>query len=661
MKKFLTCLMIFYGIHSGVISQNLLTMERDTVYYGEYIGVEKFGYYNTDTSFIKHGKYTFDSRLFNVPISNKLQQLKISGNYKDEKFDGFWEYKLSEYDLDIFDLNDGRVLELDYQLNGIERNARFSYQLGIPQGVWRIDNVIVENKRKLPESSGAIFRFRDGVAVGDFSFEGVVSKSALTGNLNNDGFLNGEVTIQYLIEGNPKLEKRNYENGFLTKIEVFSGGQLEQSLIFEDVIQQLDDSNGKLDKINFTISEEGFGSVFQNGYNEEDSKLLMQKAGNEVFERVIERYNRFSGNSEKERTKPQFKLTRRFKFIYPDEEDSLVRFLEPKLKIMLSEYNDFLSNPKFILNKSRIDSLPYIFGFIDHARKKSQEMLDVVELIRNGYFDFLYRPNYYPNGLTGLNRPDIFLFEENQIQKEASFDLGVYVDSPIDMVNQMNQASEILSKKADKFLEYSFLETKIFDEQASIDSLDNLIVQLRTKTDALYSFFQIIPVGKSFEEMPLDYRVYRVLHNNLIQKLQEDYLDAEEFENKILIGKELTCILNFLSDEFKKINEIEQMPERLEADFTRFSPNPFFERDIETKILQGIYNKGTGPLFNEYINDLFSSRNCKELKDHIGKFDKLEKRLKELARDSDDLEVGRLDRALRRENIPSRIERLLNL
>lgn len=66
-------------------------------------------------------------------------------------------------------------------------------------------------------------------------------------------------------------------------------------------------------------------------------------------------------------------------------------------------------------------------------------------------------------------------------------------------------------------------------------------------------------------------------------------------------------------------------------------------------------------MFNAYAENLFESRNCKDLQNNLEKFRKLENRLKELVKRSDTEEVVRLDRALRRENIPSRIERLLNL
>jgi hypothetical protein len=663
MLKNIIYISLFLLVFFDAKAQRAPFMERDTVFLEEFLGKERFQYIMKDAQLIKHGSYTFNSQLFNQVLSKNLNQLQIKGNYVEGRFHGLWEYKLSELELEIKGIGEGRNVVLDYSLEGVDRIGKFNYKLGVPDGNWRIDNVTIKQNRRLSETNGGSIDFKDGVAVGSISFDGLRSRNFLKGNLNEFGFFDGELVIEYTKNNVRIKEVRTYNNGFLVKL-VKSGPNTPEDIVnitYSDVVSKLDDADGRIEGINFTISDEGFGVSFQNGYNEDDEKLMEQKDGNEILLDVLSRFKRFAKDLPDEREEPLFNLTRRFKYIYPENEDSIIRFMEPKLKIILDEYNSFLSNPKFILNKQRIDSLPYIFGYIDHARRKAQDMLDVVNLVNEGFFDFLYRPNYFPNGLPNLNKPDKFTYLDNGKEVEAEFDLGVYVDSPTNIITQIDDFSEILRERTDQFLEYSFMEIRIFDEQATIDSLDNLIVQLRTKTDALYSIFQVIPEGKSFDEMPLDYRIYRVLQNNLLQKLQNDYLDAEIFENKVQLGEEFTCILSVLAEEFDVIIDIENLPSRLDKEFTRYSPNPFFERDIETKILQGIYNKGTGPLYNEYITDLFSSRNCKELINHLRKFERLEERLLELVNDSDNAEVGRLDRALRRENVPSRIERLLNL
>lgn len=653
----------FFFILFQANGQNLQMVERDTIYLEEFLGIEKVQYYMEDTLFVKQGNYDFISQLYNQLLSNSIRKLQIKGKYQENRFHGQWEYKLSDLDLDIKSLTEGSNMGLEYYLNGIERSAKFNYLNGIPEGNWMIEVVTVKDNKRLPETNGGNFTFKDGIAVGEFKFDDLQGKNFLRGNLNDEGFFDGDLILRYIYNGDEIKESRVYRDGFLIKLNKFNEteGTLDVDIVYEDVVQKLEDSDGQIQEINFRISEEGFGVLFQNGYTMIDEKLIEQVEGNSILDNIFYRFNRFSEGLTDEREGPTFKLTRRFKFVYPEEEERLIRSVQPRLNIMLDEYNDFLSNAKFILNRDRIDSLPYIFGFIDHARRKAQDMLDVIELTEEGFFDFLYRPNYYPNGLPNLNQSDSFTYEEAGEEKEAKFDLGIYVDSPYRIMEQMEAFTDTLKQQTDEYLDYSYMEISIFDEQATIDSLDNQIVQLKVRADALYSFLQVIPEDRTFEEMPLDYRIYRVIHNNTLQRLQNEYLDAEDYDQKVGLGVELTCMFNYLIEQHDEILFIENMPERLDREFTRFSPNPFFERDIETKILPAIYGKGTGPLFNAYAENLFESRNCKDLQNNLEKFRKLENRLKELVKRSDTEEVVRLDRALRRENIPSRIERLLNL
>ena len=91
-------------------------------------------------------------------------------------------------------------------------------------------------------------------------------------------------------------------------------------------------------------------------------------------------------------------------------------------------------------------------------------MLEVVERTEEGFFDFLYRPNYYPDGLPNLNEPDKFSYEEDGQEIEAVFDLGVYVDSPTDIIEQIDIFADSLRKKTDNLLEFTSMQMRIFDE-----------------------------------------------------------------------------------------------------------------------------------------------------------------------------------------------------
>ncbi|WP_194774485.1 hypothetical protein [Pararhodonellum marinum] len=649
---------------TAVLGQATEVYQGSTVYLGKYIGDEHYEFVFDDTVKIKNGFYTFESRLITEAFTGEINQLSVDGRFRNGKFDGVWDYKLLELQLEIEKLNLLRNVTLSYEINGFESSTKFNFNEGLANGLWFVENRKIESNRRLNEQRECFLSFDQGLAVGNFGFDSFSGTGKVTGDLNEEGFLEGQITFEYIEDGHAIKEIREYSDGFLLKIIKYSqeDNVLLEELIYDDVMDQLEKKNGKFEGIDFTISEEGFGILFQNGYNEEDPKLTTQKNGNSILFDLISRFERYSDRTDTLESKPPiYNFTRRFKFVYPETDDSLTNVLQPVLNSMVEEYNDFLSNPRIILNRQRIDSLDYIFGFIDQSRRNVDRLIDVVDLMKEGYFDFLYRPNYFPNGIPGLNRQRNFIYESNGGEVEAPFDIGVFIDSPDALLEQMVVYTKTLQAKTDDMLSYLSKEIRIFDQQATIDTLDLQIVQKKAKTDALYSYFSIIPEGKKIEDMPLDYRLYRIITNNLIQDLQAEYLDEENFDTKVSLGEEIVCVLEFFEDNLNNIKEIENMPDELDRKFTRYSPNPFFERDIETKILPAIYQKGAVRLYEHYLDRMFGSRSCEEIKRRFNRFGILNSRLLDLSSRSDEQEVQRLDRALRRENVPTRIARLLNL
>lgn len=125
-------------------------------------------------------------------------------------------------------------------------------------------------------------------------------------------------------------------------------------------------------------------------------------------------------------------------------------------------------------------------------------------------------------------------------------------------------------------------------------------------------------------------------------------------------GEKLILLLNALDGNYHRIMAIERMPASLDSAFTRYIPNPFFERMAESKIKQHIYQKGGVRLFDFYLDQLKSTKDHQQFVSAIDEVFKLYDRLNELA-ESDDEEVERLNKRLRRETIPERIRRLLGL
>jgi hypothetical protein len=646
-------------------AQTLERVQQDTVYLNLYKGIEKYQIDTRAGNRQKQGIYSFKSEPAFSPDYSRIDQLQIQGNFENGKYQGSWEYKVGEYLVSLKGIQDSRQLNIDLDLNGVERVILLNYHNGQPQGNWKIVNYPISNNRRQGETEAGNFQFEKGLAVGKFNFKGFYQDLSILGQLNDQGFLDGELTLEYVIENEKFKEIRNYKDGFLLKISIFKGADFSEQIknvVYEEVATRLEHGLGTGGNgVKVSIGEKGFGVQFQNGYASDHEKLTVQTIGNFYIQDFIDRFQKFGKNHSEAREEPQFNFTRRFKYEYPSSEDSVLRYLAADLRAIENEVSDLLANPRILLYQAAFSDLAFPRGFLIHARGKAAILLEVTELLQSDSFDFAYRPNFFPEGILGLNAPDHYSYEENQIQKEALFDVGVFIDSPDHMIEKMQSYATALKSEVISNLGFIYEKTKVLDEQSTLDSLDSQIFLKSAKVDALYSFFQQIPDGVSEKDFPLDFRIYRSFKLGLLQELRNEYLEEKVMERKIFLGKTLISWLLQFEQSYSQISLLNGFSERMDRYFTRYSPNPFFEREIETKVLPQIYGKSTTLLFQQYLRNLVSSRKIEDLDSNLKKIENLELRLVELSKQYNDPEVIAIDRALRRENSSARIERILKL
>jgi hypothetical protein len=141
------------------------------------------------------------------------------------------------------------------------------------------------------------------------------------------------------------------------------------------------------------------------------------------------------------------------------------------------------------------------------------------------------------------------------------------------------------------------------------------------------------------------------------QKIQR-YANETEIDKRLEAGRSIINLLNAIIKVKPQLNTIKAMPAKLDKVYTEFRPNPFFDRDVESRIRNGIYTRGTEILLPYLIREMLASENSATLLLNAEQIFKLEAIMLSLAR-SEDPDVVRLNRRLRRENQPERIKRLL--
>jgi hypothetical protein len=421
-------------------------------------------------------------------------------------------------------------------------------------------------------------------------------------------------------------------------------------------------SNPEIKSVHFEMTgEDGFGVLFDNGYSENDERISIQKKGNEVFNSYLEFFLNYISFNSNEFTPPTYHLTRRLKYYYPKNEDSLSMSLSNLLDSLCTSFDDFLNQPRYKLYKEKSDTLSKAMSYIGKAHEKCTILREVLTKINSGFFDYNYRSNFYMNGINGLNKPDSISYQKSTgLKVTIPFDMPIHIDNSKDLLLNMNLYAKELGKKSFEQQKRAVNKVKLFKEQEEIDKLDRSILTLQEINDSLYRDVPKQLKDLDFNQLPFSNKIYLVFNNSKIADLKNKYLQSEEYNQKVEYGIELECLLNGLHLNYHRIISIEHFQKSLDSLFTIYVNNPFDFRQFESKILGNIKEKGGFILFNHYLDELLKSNKCSDLEKKLVKIEVLQKRLEELALNYKDESIIKMNRLIKRENVPSRIERLLS-
>jgi hypothetical protein len=394
-----------------VFGQKAQTLETDTFLYNFYSGLLKFNFIvDSNENIIKTGIYTFDSKM-NQAIKNNqvyLEKLNVSGQFSDNKKDKTWSYHINKYFVNINDVQGSWKYTLNYNLDGEHLSYRFNFNKGVPTGLWTLKSTEIKNGILQKEKTYASLSYQNGLLSNNFNLDYSIPEhgsSFVRGSVNTEGFVDGDLLLEYVKNGQTISETRKYKNGFLISIEK-KNKNTDSVLVFiqyDDVLEKLAELETNLESLNYTISTRGFGIEFDNGYQRYTPKIKEQQDGNFLLFQLFHLFDMCFIEDTVCYDKPDVNFTRRFKFIYPESDDSMQVVLRERIDHHTKKLNEFVDNPKYIINKQKSDSLSYFYAYLKHSLSKINIIDDVVTKVEDGYFDFLYRPNYYRNGVPELN------------------------------------------------------------------------------------------------------------------------------------------------------------------------------------------------------------------------------------------------------------------
>ncbi len=631
---------------------------------GSYAGKETYYVLSKDTILLKDGKYTFISDLLKEASNDSVffKELKLEGNYADDKKQGSWKYKLYEYLLHDVTIHRSWNASLKHNLSGIEDVVSIDYNDEHFEGNTYWDRKSVKNGRYGKTNRVAAFSYNKDTLIGDFFFRNAGVE--ITGQLDSTGFLDGQLQLKYDDSGSQIQETRTYDRGFLIKIEKFDVTENEELLIirFDDVIEQLQLISDESVNSQLEVSDRYFGPKFNFGYQQDDLRITAQSRGNQILEKHLLSFdsvhNIHSGVSSR---KTVLKLTRRFQFIYDDKDDSLSTSLLVDVRSLKQHVSAFLNKPNVLLRKDNSDNIYQQYEVLSLILLKLDILDHTLEKITSGYFDFRFRDSYYENGVPGLNKNDTVFFELKNTVFKTPFLVRNKVDRPESLIADMFGYHEGLKELSGNLISSIMESLTLYDNQEKIDSLDRVISGNDVRISELYaekSRFE----NEAFAEIPYSYKALLSLKERMLDKQYHMYLHNSLSQDELIsLGANVICIQAFLIENHLLLDEIGRIKENWnDSLFTAYRDNPFDYRELETKFLEGVQNS-VNILLTEYANQLLNAKNCQQLNEEIQKIRRLNERVRYLVENQDMEKVQQLNKAMRRERVPQRIERFLEL
>ena len=638
--------------------------ETSDVKIGDFVGEESYSITTGDTLSLKNGNYIFTSDLLKQVSHGSiiLKGLKLGGEYLDNKKQGNWKYEFCKYSLEDVSISHSRSVSLQHELTGVEDVFSINYQDGHFQGSSHWNRKTLKKGKYGEMGHIATLNYNKDTLINEFSFN--TEDVEIKGRLDSLGFLDGELQLKYIDRGLEILETRTYNDGFLIEIEKLhniENGEVVR-IRFDDVAEQLELLSDTTESLDLKVSDGYFGSKFNFGYRQNDPRITEQVNGNRVLEKhllLLDSIHNIHGNENNH--KIVLKLTRRFQFIYDDKDELLSKSLLTDVNKTKHKIDSFLRKPNVLLRKNHSDTIYQRYEILNHIVSKLDILDDNLRKINSDYFDFRFRDKYYENGIPGLNENDSVPIVLRDQEFKVPFHIKSKVPEPESLITDMVSYNESLKELSDSLTNSILKSLTIYNNQDRIDSLDRVISINDTRISELYRQKPELE-NEELSKIPYSYKAFFSINERILSKQYNKYINNSLPQDEMIsLGIDVICTQSFLIENQTLLNKIGSMQKNWnDSLFTVYRDNPFDFRKLETKILERIQNSAD-ILLTQYANQLLNAKSCEQLGIELQKIIRLNERVKYLVKNQALEKVQRLNKALRREQVPNRIERILEL
>ncbi len=635
------------GVCTTATAQKISEFEGTVEVFDGKSGTATYQFSESRGSKVLNGNY-----MLVIQQSDSINQLSFSkeswsGTYKNNQRDGDWLFEKRLHDLVVKGIDS---YQLQYDILSTEEVLAGSFDNGLHAANWKYRISSVKNGD-----------FQKNLAVSDIDFSGGKVRSisyssaadsipfVINGRVNASGFLDSTWRFGYGIGGRLVEEVREYKDGFLLSLIKISDADTLSQLYYDDVRSKLELIEGAGENKSVFRSARHFPITFDHGYPHNFPALSEQLHANTFLEKILTEIA--DRDTSLHRDSNFLFASARFEYDPTPDERSTLNQIRHHFDSLSSFIHLFDRNRVFQLNEEISDSLAWISVFVETYKNRLDEIGADIRFMGSSAFRYVNPVIYTQSFSSYFPEANSISYSFKGERRTRNIDFGE-VFSPSIHGLEKRLRSDLKLLRA--LYAYSDLKLGQVNRSEQMRQMEQMILSGKLRADSVFR--------KAEYNSAHAKTIAEALHSSfLVEKyalILLQYTNEQDFDEKLSHGYTILDMLDLGVTLPELIDSIYIRQKEIDDAYTVVKLDPYtFNYDFKTRKKKRIYESGAELLFGHYVSALVNETDYSKLSDRIASIRQLQERLMELL----DEDTTQLEKKLRNEDNPQRIEALLSI
>lgn len=582
---------------------------------------------------VLHGEFSFYSTQPVEEIESTFRGTHFEGSYKEGKKEGSWEFSQRQLTpVGEFQLKDYAFLKssegLDFRVNG-------TFKDGEAQGSWKSVKQQIKNGRIIDTLIFVQSEFRKGVPFG--RVESTTLELKMTGQLSEEGLLNGDWVFEDLASGNS--EHRVFSDGVLVQ-HFFETPEGRVSLLYNGLDMTLSDEEDWKELDATGIFFEIMDVAHRGNYFPRTSSFDFDNQITRSNRTMRESLESLNGSDEADiwallpGSEPIQQARVRLRYYpYDDKEKLQIESSSELYEEIKKRCEEFFNDPIVDIGRYSYEDVAYYFEVLTIYCDQAGSLGNLVELLSGEEFEYVNRSELFPLMKPEIVFPERIEYEFKDSVRFRQFHFPVEIEHSNGLIGLILEHLKVMN---DDLLRIQNDIDTILDQYKKESQLAESEVNLVDLRDQIIARF-------SMEEDTDDYNAYHAdLKDRVISNVRNDfkrYGERSLDERAEKVGELVNCFKAYL-ELFEAVKKIPLRIAQIEESYTRTLWNPYTYTYMDERVKERVYRAYEQNILPALLDDLNNNLNCSTVESKPGNFVEIYNRMLKI-RDQDTKQIER--------------------